>query len=101
LAHRESESEAGRHAELLAWRFASELTSIRNRQRTNPGDPLAAARETGRLFQLLRSDPFNTVAGVLSDEALKDLDPERKAELAKLVEAFTGTASRASEAPRQ
>jgi hypothetical protein len=37
----------------------------------------------------------------LSDEALKDLDPERKAELAKLVEAFTGTASRASEAPRQ
>jgi transcriptional regulator with XRE-family HTH domain len=96
FAHRESESEAGRHAELLAWRFASEITSIRNRQRTNPGDPLAAARETSRLFQLLRSDPFNTVAGVLSDEALKDLDPERKAELAKLVEAFTGTASQAA-----
>ncbi len=101
FAHRESPSEADRHAELLAWRLASEITSIRNRQRTNPGDPLAAARETGRLFQLLRSDPFNTVAGVLSDEALKDLDPERKGDLAKLVDAFTGTASRASEAPRQ
>jgi transcriptional regulator with XRE-family HTH domain len=97
FGHREAGSETGRHAELLAWRLASEITSIRNRQRTNPGDPLAAARETGRLFQLLRSDPFNTVAGVLSDEALKELDPERKADLARLVEAFTGTASRASE----
>jgi transcriptional regulator with XRE-family HTH domain len=95
FGHRESPSEADRHAELLAWRLASEITSIRNRQRTNPGDPLAAARETGRLFQLLRSDPFNTVAGVLSDEALKDLDPERKGELAKLVDAFTVSAGRA------
>ena len=96
FAHREPPSEAGRHAELLAWRLASEITSIRNRQRTNPGDPLAAARETGRLFQLLRSDPFNTVAGVLSDEGLKDLDPERKGELAKLVDAFTDSAGRAA-----
>jgi transcriptional regulator with XRE-family HTH domain len=99
--HRESPSEADRHAELLAWRLASEITSIRNRQRVNPGDPLAAARETGRLFQLLRSDPFNTLAGMLSDEALKDLPPERKEELAKLVDAFTAVASRASGAPRQ
>ena len=99
--HRESPSEADRHAELLAWRLASEITSIRNRHRVNPGDPLAAARETGRLFQLLRSDPFNTVAGVLSDEALKDLAPERKEELAKLVDTFTGTASRASGTARQ
>jgi transcriptional regulator with XRE-family HTH domain len=91
--HHASPSEAERHAELLAWRLASEITSIRNRQRTNPGDPLAAARETGRLFQLLRSDPFNTVAGVLSDEALKDLDPERKGELARLVDAYTDSAS--------
>jgi transcriptional regulator with XRE-family HTH domain len=93
FAQRESPSEAERRAELLAWRLASEITSIRNRQRTNPGDPLAAARETGRLFQLLRSDPFNTVAGVLSDEALKDLDPERKGELARLVDAYTDSAS--------
>jgi transcriptional regulator with XRE-family HTH domain len=99
--HRDLPSEADRHAELLAWRLASEITSIRNRQRVNPGDPLAQARETGRLFQLLRSDPFNTVAGVLSDEALKDLAAERKEELAKLVDAFTGTASRASGATRE
>jgi len=98
---RESPSEADRHAELLAWRLASEITSIRNRQRVNPGDPLAQARETGRLFQLLRSDPFNTLAGVLSDEALKDLASERKEELAKLVDAFTAAASRASGATRQ
>jgi transcriptional regulator with XRE-family HTH domain len=90
-----------RHAELLAWRLASEITSIRNRMRQNPGDPLAQARETGRLFQLLRSDPFNTVAGVLSDEALKDLAAERKEELAKLVDAFTAAAGRASGAARQ
>lgn len=99
--HRESSSETERHAELLAWRLASEITSIRNRQRTNPGDPLAAARETGRLFQLLRSDPFNTLAGVLSDEALKDLDAERKGELAKLVDAFTDSAGRAAAARTQ
>jgi transcriptional regulator with XRE-family HTH domain len=98
---RESPSEADRHAELLAWRLASEITSIRNRMRQHPGDPLAQARETSRLFQLLRSDPFNTVAGVLSDEALKELDQERKADLARLVEAFTSTAGRASAAPRQ
>ena len=61
----------------------------------------AAARETGRLFQLLRSDPFNTLAGVLSDEALKDLDSERKGELAKLVEAFTDSAGRAAAARTQ
>jgi transcriptional regulator with XRE-family HTH domain len=96
FAHGGSPSDAERHAELLAWRLASEITSIRNRMRVNPGDPLAAARETGRLFQLLRSDPFNTVAGVLSDEALKELPAERKEELAKLVEAFTGTASQAA-----
>jgi transcriptional regulator with XRE-family HTH domain len=93
---RESPSEAERHAELLAWRLASEITSIRNRMRQNPGDPLAQARETGRLFQQLRSDPFNTMAGLLSDEALKDLPAERKDELAKLVDAFTGAAARAS-----
>jgi transcriptional regulator with XRE-family HTH domain len=101
FAHRESASDLGRHAELLAWRLASEITSIRNRQRTNPTDPLAAARETGRLFQLLRSDPFNTVAGVLADEALKDLDPERKGELAKLVDAYTDSAGRATAARTQ
>jgi transcriptional regulator with XRE-family HTH domain len=94
--HGESASEAERHAELLAWRLASEITSIRNRQRVNPTDPLAAARETSRLFQLLKSDPFNTVAGILSDESLKDLGADRKEDLARLVEAFTGTASQAA-----
>lgn len=94
LAPGENPSE--RHAELLAWRLASEVVGIRNMRRANPGDPLAATRETGRLFQLLRSDPFNTVAGIVADEALKDLDAERKSELARLVEAFTDSAGRAA-----
>jgi len=92
---RENPSE--RHVELLAWRLASEVIAIRNTHRANSraaGDPLAAARETGKLFQQLQSDPFNTVAGVVADEALKDLDAERKAELARLVDAYADCASR-------
>jgi len=92
FAPRENPSE--RHVELLAWRLAAEVTGIRDSQRANPGDPLAAARETGKLFQQLQSDPFNTVARVVADEALKDLDAERMAELARLVAAFTDSASR-------
>jgi transcriptional regulator with XRE-family HTH domain len=87
-----------RHGELLAWRLATEVVAVRNAHRsrgTEPGDPLAATRETGKLFQQLRRDPFNTIAGIVADEALKSLDAERKAELARLVEAFTEAAGRA------
>jgi len=98
---RENRSE--RHAEPLAWRLAAEIVAIRTRHRPNSGDPLAAARETGKLFQLLQSDPFNTVASVVADDALKDVDPERKAELAQMLDAYTDSASRAasSAAPRR
>jgi transcriptional regulator with XRE-family HTH domain len=88
------ENPAERHAELLAWQLAAEVVAIRNAQRGTSSDPLAATRETGRLFQLLRSDPFNTVAGIVADEALKALGAERKADLARLVEAFTESAGR-------
>src|SRR5262245_52313090 len=96
LAPRENPPE--RHAELLAWRLASELASVRSARRASPkaaDDPLAAARETGRLFQQLQRDPFNTIAGIVADEALKDLDAKRKAELARLVDAYADGASRA------
>jgi transcriptional regulator with XRE-family HTH domain len=87
-----------RHGELLAWRLATEVVAVRNAHRSGgkePGDPLAATRETGRLFQQLQKDPFNTIAGIVADEALKSLDAERKAELARLVEALTEPAGRA------
>jgi transcriptional regulator with XRE-family HTH domain len=98
-----AENPPERHAELMAWRLAAEVVAIRNARRTNLSDPLAAARETGRTFQLLRSDPFNTVAGLVADEAFKDLGSERKTELARLVEAFTDSAGCASSsgAPRR
>jgi hypothetical protein len=45
------------------------------------------------MFQQLLRDPFNTVAGLMGDEALQALEPERKAEIARLVHAFTQAAS--------
>ena len=86
-----------RHAELLAWRLASEVAAVRNGHRApgkESGDPLAVTRDTGKLYQLLLKDPFNTIAGIVSDEALKGLDAERKSELAQLVDALTDAASR-------
>ena len=59
-------------------------------------DPLASTRETGKVFQLLLKDPFNSIAGIVADEAVKDLDAERKASLARLVKAFTEAASRSA-----
>lgn len=92
FTHRETPSE--RHVDLLAWRLAAEVTGIRNARHGGSNDPLATTRETGKLFQLLKVDPFRTVAGVVADEALKDLDAERKAELARLVEGFTTAVGR-------
>src|SRR5262245_35408988 len=73
-----------RHVELLAWRLASEVAAVRG----GPRDPLAIKGEAGRLYQVLLKDPFNMIAGIVSDEALKGLDTERKSGLAQLVDAF-------------
>jgi transcriptional regulator with XRE-family HTH domain len=86
-----------RHVEPVAWRLATEVVAVRN---AHPGaggrpsnDPLAAMGETTKLFQQLLKDPFNTVAGIVAEGALQALDPERKAELVRLVRAFTDSAS--------
>ncbi len=63
-------------------------------------DPLASARETGKLFQQLQSDPFGTVAAIAADEGLKKLDAKRKAELADLITQFTTVATQASSGMR-
>lgn len=85
-----------RHRELLAWRLASEVAAVRSGHRAggkDPGDPFAVTRETGKLYQQLLKDPFNTIADIVGDEALKGLGPDRKSDLARLVAAFTDTAT--------
>src|SRR5262245_23531300 len=86
-----------RHFETLAWRLASEVAAVRNGHR--PGlkehaDPLAITRDTGKLYQSLLKDPFNTMAGIVAEDALKGLDADRKAELARLVDTITDIAGR-------
>lgn len=78
--------------DLLAWRLASEAVALRNKHRASarsPGDPLAVTRETGKVFQKLQSDPFGTVSEIVADDVLKDVDSDRKAELAELIDAYT------------
>ena len=79
----------------LAWSLAAEAVAIRHEQANKKvgGDPLAALRDTGALFASLQADPFGTVAKVVSDEALKDVDSKRKATLAELARAFTDAVS--------
>jgi len=87
---------------LLAWRLASETVAVRKMHRTTPkasGDPLATTRETAKLFQMLQTDPFGTVAEIAADDALKNLDSERKADFADLIEAYTETIAKAVPAP--
>jgi transcriptional regulator with XRE-family HTH domain len=89
-----------RHLGLLAWRLASEAVSVRNKHRATgrsaSADPLAAKRETGKLFQKLQADPFGTVAEIAADDALKGLDREHKAELADLIGAYTDAVAKAA-----
>ena len=82
---------------VLGWRLASETVAIRKERGRSKGDadPLASARETGKLFQQLQSDPFGTVALITADEGLKKLDAKRKAELAELIKQFTTIATQA------
>ena len=83
---------------MLAWRLASEAIGIRSKDRPRSkgsADPLASARETGKLFQQLQSDPFGTVAAIAADEGLKKLDAKRKAELADLITQFASVAAQA------
>ncbi|MBO0766071.1 MAG: helix-turn-helix transcriptional regulator [Hyphomicrobiaceae bacterium] len=91
-----TQNPAERHLELLAWRLASEVATVRNGHRAGgkePGDPFSVTRETGKLYQQLLKDPFNTIADIVGDEVLKGLGSDRKSDLARLVAAFTDTAT--------
>jgi transcriptional regulator with XRE-family HTH domain len=83
----------------LAWNLASEAVAIRHEHGSKSkaaADPLAVLRETGTLFRSLQTEPFETVAAILNDAALKDVDAKHKARLAELIQAFTDSVSDAS-----
>jgi transcriptional regulator with XRE-family HTH domain len=83
----------------LAWNLAAEAVAIRHQHGARSkagGDPLEVLRETGALFSSLQSEPFDTVAAILNDAALKEVDAKHKAKLAELMRAFTGSVSQAA-----
>lgn len=96
--HLRTDDSAARRVQLHAWRLASDVVAIRSRHRgkSKAADPLAVTRDTGKLFSKLQSDPFGTVAEIAADEALKDLEPARKADLAQAIAAFTDTVSQSA-----
>ena len=63
------------------------------RQVQGGGRSAGDVRETGALFRSLQRDPFDTVAEIVDDPALKDVDAERKARLAELIQAYTESVS--------
>jgi transcriptional regulator with XRE-family HTH domain len=86
----------------LAWNLAGEAVAIRHEHGARSkaaADPLAVLRDTGALFSSLQSEPFKTVAEILNDTALKNVDAKHKAKLAELIQAYTSSISDA--APRR
>ena len=80
----------------LAWRLASEAIAIRGEQSgrgKSPDDPLATFRDTAALFQKLQSEPFDTVAEIVGDAAMKSAAPARKIAIAELIRAYTESVS--------
>jgi transcriptional regulator with XRE-family HTH domain len=83
----------------LAWSLAAEAVGIRHGRavKAKPtGDPLAALRETSVLFGSLQAEPFETVAAILGDAALKDAGAEHQTRLAELIQAYTESISHAA-----
>ena len=82
----------------LAWNLAAEAVAIRHEHTAKSkagADPLAVLRETGTLFRSLQTEPFDTVAKIVNDEALKDVDAKRRGTLAEFIQAFTESVSEA------
>jgi DNA-binding XRE family transcriptional regulator len=76
----------------LAWQVASEAAQLQalSRGRAKPSaDPLRLMRDTGRIYSRLEQDPFGTVAEIVDDAALQEVEADRKLKLATLIEAYT------------
>ena len=92
LRHGETAGKGTDPVSLLAWSLAAEAVANRHGRsvKSKPaGDPLAALRETSALFSSLQAEPFETVAAILGDAALKDIGAEHKTRLAELIQAYT------------
>jgi len=77
---------------VLAWQLASEAAQVKAwspAKKAAAGDPLGIVRDTGRIYSRLEQDPFGTVAEIVGDPALQELNAERKVKLAALIEAYT------------
>lgn len=97
--HSEMASKSTDPVSLLAWSLAAEAVGIRHGRavKSKPaGDPLAALRETSALFSSLQAEPFETLAAILGDPALKDIGAEHKTRLAELIHAYTESISHAA-----
>jgi transcriptional regulator with XRE-family HTH domain len=78
--------------DLLAWRLASEVIAVHRDLGTKSNarsDPLESMRDIGTLYRHLQSDPFGTVAEILQKPELEEIDADRKAALAELIQAYT------------
>jgi hypothetical protein len=76
----------------LAWRLASEVIAVHRDLGTKSNarsDPLESMRDIGTLYRHLQSDPFGTVAEILQKPELEEIDADRKAALAELIQAYT------------
>src|SRR5262245_15153288 len=96
--HRQLGRQGTDRVSLLAWGLAAEAVAIRHGRsvKSKPvGDPLAALRETSALFSSLQAEPFETLAAILGDAALKDIGAEHKTRLAELIQAYTESISHA------
>lgn len=76
----------------LAWSLASEIVAVRQEGqsgRKGAGDPLESVRETGIVYRQLLSEPFETIAKLADDVALKSAPAKRRSEVAGLMSSFT------------
>lgn len=82
----------------LAWALASDVVAIRPMGRKS-ADPLAVVQETSALYRSLLAEPFETIAKLADEPALKKAPAKRKAEVAALMGRLTA-AIQGQAAPR-
>ena len=75
------------------WPYATSTAASPRRQADPAG---GACARPARCSAAFRREPFDTVAEILNDAALKDVDAKHKARLAELIQAFTEQRQRAA-----
>jgi len=88
----------------LAWSLAAETVAIRHQHASrgkSASDSFSILQETSALFSSLRAEPFKTVAEIVNDRALKEVEAAHKAKLAQLVQSFTDGVTEAAPSRRR